>query len=166
LAAVDPIDLVDAALQDADATLSTDVGGHQELTTVRLWRGQVLVDWEPDTRAGGCLFQPATLRRLIALHASVTRSGDGLTLTAPGRIVAALSPTHADLVRRLGGARRVNLTISLRFEDGEYRGGDETYHVTERGKQLTLLRLRAQLRSRSVATNVARGDVIGPSSRV
>ena len=38
--------------------------------------------------------------------------------------------------------------------------------VLERGKRVTLLRLGAQVRSRSVATKVARGDVIGPSRRV
>ena len=166
MADADPLDLVDAALIDSDAVLSTDVGDHQEVTSARLWRGQVLVDWEPDAHAGGCLLRPALLRRLIALHASSRRSSDGLVLTAPGRTVAALSPAHEDLVRRLGGARRVALSITLRFADGEYRGGEEVYSVLERGKRVTLLRLRAQVRSRSVATNAARGDVIGPSSRV
>jgi hypothetical protein len=166
LAAVDPLDLVAAAVLNADATLSTDVGGHQELTHVRLWRGQVLVDWEPDAQAGGCLLRPELLRRLIALHASARSTDESLTLTASGRVVASLSPAHGDLVRRLGGARRVELRIVLLFGGGEYRGGDETYYVRERGKELTLLRLRAQVSSRSVAANVARGDVMGPSSRV
>jgi hypothetical protein len=166
LADADLLDLVDAALVDADATLSTDVGDQQDVTNARLWRGQVLVDWEQDERAGGCLLRPALLRRLIALHASTKRSGDAFVLTAPGRVVASLSPAHADLVRRLGGARRIELRITLRFAEGEYRGGDETYSVLERGKRVPLLRLRAQVRSRRVAANEARGDVIGPSSRV
>jgi hypothetical protein len=160
------IDLVDAALLDSEATLSTDVGGHHELTNVRLWRGQVLVDWEPDAQAGGCLLRPALLRRLIALQASVTRAADTLVLAAPGRVVASLSPTHADLVRRLGGARRVELRVTLNFEGDQYRGGDETYYVRERGRQATLLRLGAEVRSRKVAAKVAREDVMGPSSRV
>jgi hypothetical protein len=166
LVAADPIDLVEAALVDSDATLSTDVGDHQEVTQARLWRGQVLVDWEPDPQAGGCLLRPALLRRLIALHASSRRSHGALVLTVPGRSVAALSPAHADLVRRLGGARRVELSINLRFSESEYLGGEEVYSVLERGKRVTLLRLRAQVRSHSVGTNVARGDVIGPSRRV
>src|SRR5438105_12940212 len=150
---------VEATLADADADLSTDMGGLRDATRARLWRGQVLVDWEPDAQAGGCLLRPALLRRLIALHATLKRSGDALVLTAPGRTVAALSPAHADLVRRLGGARRVELSITLRIADDEYLGGVEVYSVVERGKRLTLLRLHAQVRSRSVATNVARGDV-------
>jgi hypothetical protein len=63
---------VESALLDADATLSTDLGGHRESTTARLWRGQVLVDWEPDARAGDCLLRPELLRRLIALGARVS----------------------------------------------------------------------------------------------
>src|ERR1700716_453689 len=91
---------VEAALADADADLSTDLGGHRELTSARLWRGQVLVDWEPDPQAGGCLLRPALLRRLIALHAEVVREDAGLRINAPGRVVAGLSAEHADLVTR------------------------------------------------------------------
>jgi hypothetical protein len=166
LAAAELLDLVDAAVEDAHATLSTEVGGHHEVAAVRLWRGQVLVDWEPDDHAGGCLLRPALLQRLIALHATTVRSAQTVTLTAPGRVVAALSPSHADLVRRLGGARRVELRVALRFGDGAYLGGEEAYSVLEGGKRVTLLRLRAEVRSRSVTANLARGDVMGPSSRV
>jgi hypothetical protein len=140
---------VEAVLDDADVTLSTDVGGHREVTSARLWRGQVLVDWEPDAQAGGCLLRPGLLRRLIALHADVRHSADGMLLRASGRVVAALSSEHADLVRRLGGPRRVELEVRLGFADGHYRGGTETYTVLERGTAAVLLRLEADVRLRS-----------------
>ncbi len=139
---------VEAALADGDADLSTDLGGHHELTSARLWRGQVLVDWEPDVQAGGCLLRPAMLRRLIALHASIELEGDVLRISAPGRIVAGLSAEHADLVGRLGGARRVELRAALQFEGGAYRGGNETYYLVERGQRQSLLRLSADVRLR------------------
>src|ERR1700736_31409 len=104
---------VEAALADGDAELSTDLGGHHELTRARLWRNQVLVDWEPDPQAGGCLLRPDLVRRLVALHARVEQVADGLRISAPGRIVAALSAEHADLVTRLGGARRVEMWLAL-----------------------------------------------------
>lgn len=141
---------VEAALADADADLSTDLGGHHELTIARLWRGQVLVDWEPDAQAGGCLLRPALLRRLVALHAAVEHEGDVLRLSAPGRIVAGLSAEHADLVARLGGARRVELRTTLQFEGDVYRGGNETYYLVERGQRQGLLRLSADVRPRLV----------------
>jgi hypothetical protein len=142
------LDNVEAALADADAELSTDLGGHHELTTARLWRGQVLVDWEPDPQAGGCLLRPALLRRLIALHAAVEHEDGVLRISAPGRIVAGLSAEHADLVARLGGARRVELRATLRFEGSVYRGGDETYFLVERGQRQTLVRVGADVRPR------------------
>jgi hypothetical protein len=109
----------------------------------------VLVDWEPDPQAGGCLLRPAVLRRLIALHAAVRQSGDLLMLRASGRMVAGLSPEHGRLVERLGGARRVELEVRLRFVDGEYRGGDETYCVQERGQRVPVVSLKAEVRVRS-----------------
>ena len=139
---------VEAALADADADLSTDLGSHHELTSARLWRGQVLVDWEPDPQAGGCLLRPALLRRLIALHADVEFDDDVLRISAPGRVVAGLSPEHADLVARLGGARRVELRAALRFEGSVYRGGDETYYLVERGQRQGLVRVSADVRPR------------------
>jgi hypothetical protein len=139
---------VEAALADADADLSTDLGGHHELTSARLWRGQVLVDWEPDPQAGGCLLRPAMLRRLIALHADVEHEGNVLCINAPGRVVAGLSAEHADLVTRLGGARRVELRAALRFEQSVYRGGEETYYLVERGQRQGLLRVSAVVRPR------------------
>jgi hypothetical protein len=140
---------VEAALGDADATLSTVLAKHKEVTTARLWRGQVLVDWEPDAQAGGSLLRPAVLRRLAALHAAAKESADGLILTAPGRVVAGLSAEHADLVRRLGGARRVELQVCLRFARGKYTGGDETYFVVERGQRAPVVSIKVEVRVRS-----------------
>ena len=140
---------VESALMDADATLSTDLGGHREVTSARLWRGQVLVDWEPDTRAGGCLLRPDLLRRLIALHATVGLKDDVMTLRAAGRVVAALSPAHAELVHQLGGASRVELVAHLNFKGDEYLGGDETYRLVRGGSRVPLLRLVANVRVRT-----------------
>jgi hypothetical protein len=144
------LDSVETALADADADLSTDLGDYHEVTRARLWRKQVLVDWEPDPQAGGCLLRPDLLRRLIALHAHVEADADGLHISAPGRIVAALSAEHSDLVARLGGARRVEMRATLRFEDQVYRGGQETYYLVDRGQRLPLLRLTADVRPRPV----------------
>jgi hypothetical protein len=142
--------VIQAALMDADASLSTDLGGQRTHTSARLWRGQVLVDWEPDARAGDCLLRPDLLRRLIDLHARVDVSHESLVVEAPGRVVAGLSPEHAALVRQLGGARRVALTVRLLFAgaDGAYRGGTETFHVVERGQRTQLLRIQAEVRVR------------------
>jgi hypothetical protein len=139
---------IEAALADADVDLSTDLGGQREQTSARLWRGQVLVDWEPDPQAGGCLLRPALLRRLIALHAAIEHEAAVVRISAPGRIVAGLSAEHADLVARLGGARRVELRAALRFEGDVYRGGSETYYLVERGQRQALLRLSADVRPR------------------
>jgi hypothetical protein len=140
---------VERALEDGDATLSIHLGDHHETATARLWRGQVLIDWEPDLQAGGCLLRVALLRRLIALHARVALSDNALTLQAAGRVVASLSAAHADLVRRLGGAGRVELLVKLDFADGIYSGGDEVYHVVGRGRRVPLVRVCAEVRLRS-----------------
>jgi len=140
---------LEAALLDADARLCTDLGGQQEITTVRMWRGQVLVDWEPDAQAGGCLLRPALVRRLIALDAGVRFAGEDLLLEATGRIVAGWSRDHAALVRQLGGARRVLLTARLNFVAGQYRGGEETYYLAERGRRIQLVRLTAKVSLRT-----------------
>src|SRR5215207_10094086 len=133
---------IEGALADSLVELSTDLGGHHEVTSARLWRGQVLVDWEPDETAGDCLLRPHLLRRLIALHAQVDVTDANLVrLTANGRVVAALSAEHADLVRRLGGAPRVELRAQLRFEGEHYLGGQETYYLLERGQRVPLLRV-------------------------
>jgi hypothetical protein len=140
---------LDAAMLDADARLCTYLGGQQEVTNVRLWRGQVLIDWEPDAQAGGCLLRAALVRRLVTLDAPVEFVGDDLVLAASGRIVAALSPDHSALIRRLGGARRVQLAVRLRFVHGEYRGGEETYFLAERGRRIPLVRLTADVTLRT-----------------
>jgi hypothetical protein len=145
---------VEAALGDGDANLSTDLGGHRETTTARLWRGQVLVDWEPDRTAGGCLLRPDLLRRLVALHAQVDAEAETLRITAPGRVVASLSPEHADLVARLGGVRRVELRAVLRFDKDTYLGGQETYYLVERGQRIALLRLTAEVHRRTESLRV------------
>jgi hypothetical protein len=140
---------VEAALHDGVARLSTDIGGHQEVTQARLWRGQVLVEWESDPLAGGCLLRPDLLRRLLTLDARFSGTETSLVVRASGRVVAALSPHHADLVRRLGGPRKIDLVAKLAFERGQYRGGEETYLVVERGHRVPLLRVRVEVRLRS-----------------
>jgi hypothetical protein len=143
---------VEAALQDADAQLVTDLGGRQEVTSARLWHGQVLVDWEPDPQAGDCLLRPALLQRLLDSGASLTATDKQVVLHAPGRIVSALGDQHAALVRRLGGARRVSLSITLRFADAAYIGGEESYALVDRGRPIPLLRLSADIRLRTPRT--------------
>jgi hypothetical protein len=138
---------VETALTDAYAELSTDLGDHHEQTSARLWRGQVLIDWEPDPQAGGCLLRPDLLQRLIALHAHVELNGEELRIVAPGRVVAALSREHAEIVDRLGGGRRVELRMALRFASEAYLGGKETYYVLERGQRVPLLRLTADVKT-------------------
>jgi hypothetical protein len=140
--------LMEAALADAEAELTTLLGGHRELTSARVWQGQVLVDWEPDELAGGCLLHPGLVRRLVALHGSIESGRDVLRLRAPGQVVAGLSPRHAELVARLGGTRRVALQADLRFTDGVYAGGEEAYTLIERGRPVVLVRIRALVRPR------------------
>jgi antitoxin (DNA-binding transcriptional repressor) of toxin-antitoxin stability system len=146
---LDWLRLVDASLQDADAQLATDLGGRQEVTAARLWHDQVLVDWQPDPLAGDCLLRAALLRQLIASGARVKEDGHAVVITAPGRAVASLSDHHADLVRRLGGARRVSLTVRLRFVDGAYVGGDETFSLVSGRRPTELLHLTVDVRVRS-----------------
>src|SRR5579864_1878514 len=134
-------------MQDADAELATDLGGRREVTAARLWQGQVLVDWQPDEQAGDCLLRPELLSKLLP-HV-ISESRDEVTIKAPGRVVAALSAQHADLVRHLGGARRIQLLMRLRFNDGTYVGGEEAYSVVTAGRPTELLRLSAQVRLRA-----------------
>jgi hypothetical protein len=151
----DALSRVEAALADADADLTTDLGGHQEVTAARLWRGQVLVDWEPEAMAGGSLLRVDLLRRLVALGASVELDTDVLRIVAAGRVVAALSDEHAGLVKRLGGVRKVELRATLRFDAGAYRGGNETYVLIERGQRVPLLRVTADVRPRITSSGAA-----------
>jgi hypothetical protein len=150
---------VEAALADADARLSMDLGDRHEVTTARLWGGQVLVDWEADAHAGDCLLRVELLRQLVGLHAQARFLADDLLIQAPGRSVAALSRQHAALVRRLGGARRVEMTLHLRFVDEAYVGGEEVYSLVDRdrgSRRVPLLRLSAEVTIRTPRTGSPR----------
>jgi hypothetical protein len=153
-----PLEAMASTLADADAELVTVLGGHREATQARLWQGKVLVDWEPDEQAGGCLLRPALVRRLLALHADATLTAGGsvLRLRASGRIVVALSDTHAQLVAQLGGASRVELRARLRFSAGVYEGGDEVYSVVERGRRIDVVTLTANVRRRAAQPGLPR----------
>lgn len=141
------LEAVQAAVEDGDAELATDLGGRRESTAARLWHGQVLIDWQPDDQAGDCLLRPVLLRKLLA-HVT-HKSPSELELNVPGRAVAALSEQHADLVRRLGGARRLELILRLHFDNGTYIGGEETYSLVQRGQSRALLTLSARVRLRA-----------------
>lgn len=141
---------VEAALADGDARLSTVLGAHlQEVTHVRLWRGQVLVDWEPDAEAGDCLFRPALLRRLVLLDARVTLKPNALELHASERMVAALSARHAELVQSLRHVGRFDLSVRLRFEQQTYREGLEMHTLIRNGHHIALMRLEADVKVRA-----------------
>lgn len=146
--------MMTTAAQNADVHLRTTVGVHNEVSQVRLWRGQVLVDWEPDEDAGGCLVRPSLVERLVALHATVRPAGsDHLKVVASGRIVSALTPEHAALVTHLGGARRVELELNLTFEGDRYTGGIETYRLVERGRRAPLIHIVAQVHQRAATAD-------------
>jgi hypothetical protein len=142
---------MEATLADADADLVTVLGGQREEARARLWHGQVLVDWEPDEHAGGCLLRPALIRRLIALHASLDLGDKQVLLRADGKVLEALSPAHRQVVAQLGGASRVELRARLQFVDGRYTGGEERFAVLERGRRVEVLLLNVAVSSR-VAT--------------
>jgi hypothetical protein len=137
-----------STLADADAELVTVLGGHREVTKARLWQGKVLVDWEADEQAGGCLLRPNLVRRLLALHAQATQASGEVRLRASGRVVAALSDTHRDLVAQLGGPERVEMRARLRFGAGGYRGGEETYSVVDSGRRLDVVKLNVSVSQR------------------
>jgi hypothetical protein len=145
-----------STLADADAELVTVLGGHREVTQARLWQGKVLVDWESDEQAGGCLLRPELVRRLVALHAQATLSGRDVRLRASGRVVAALSATHRDLVAQLGGPGRVEMRARLRFGGGVYRGGEETYSVVDAGRRLDVVRLNVVVSPRAAQPEARR----------
>ena len=135
-----------AALANAEADVITELGAHRETARARLWQGQVLIDWEPDQLAGGCLLRPALVERLVALHAQVSEAPGELRIDVPGRIVAGLSEEHAELVKQLGGARRLAMRAMLRLaDDGVYQGGEEVYDVIQRGVHAPLLRLQVRV---------------------
>lgn len=140
---------VELAAADGEADLVVLLGGQKEMTHARLWRGRVLVDWEADDAAGGCLLRPELLRRLVALHADVRQHADRVELRAPGRVLEAVSAEHRELVAGVGGPARVQFRATLRFRDGRYMGGEEVYSV---GTDV-LLRLTARVRSGSPRTS-------------
>jgi hypothetical protein len=137
------------ALHDADVQLQLQLGGYREDSEARAWKGQVLVDWEADEEAGGCLLRPEVVGRLLNLGAQGRVTKQGVRLTANPRVVAALSPKHAALTTQLGQAPAMLLT--LRFgEGGLYEGGEEAY-VVEKKPGVTLLKLSATLKPRQRA---------------
>ena len=137
---------IEAALVNSEARLSVELGGHREDSRARLWHGRVLIDWEPDSQAGDCLLRPELLRRLVTLGARRLEGAGELRLTASGRVVSALSEGHAEFVRQLGGAKRIELTIVMSFTDGAYVGGRETYFLIERRHRVPLMRIDADLK--------------------
>lgn len=125
----DWLERMEATLLDARAELTTDLGGHREITVARVWRGDVLVDWERDDAAGGCLLRPSLVRRLLALNATLDERPTEVVLSAAPRAVAALSREHARLAAGLGYEPAV--TVHLQFDGprGPYVGGVETYRL-------------------------------------
>lgn len=133
-------------VQDADATLEIAIGGLTETTRVRLWRGQVLVDWEPDDEAGDCLLRPDLVRRLATLGASAEASARGLRVRANSRVVARLSHRHAAFVAQVAAPAALRMDLYFDGDQGVYLGGSETYAVS--GSDASLLTLRASVERR------------------
>lgn len=141
---------MEAALTDADVQLQIEIGGLREGATARMWQGQVLVDWERDDDAGGCLLRPHLVRRLVELGARVVEeSPTRLRLHGAPRVVAALGPGHAGLASGVAGSPALELTLT-RDGAGTYLGGTEEYHLAGR-RGAPLLRLEATVRPRGVA---------------
>ncbi len=152
----EPTDLEDllsgmqAALENAEGELSVRMGGLQETSRVRVWQGQVLVDWERDEQAGGCLLRPALVRRLALLGARFRRDGLCHRITAPAQVVRALSPYHERLAAHT--PRPPSLELTLRFDaDAGYQGGEERYEVRGQRDPSTVLLLAVTLHRRSAA---------------
>jgi len=143
---------MEESLVDGYADLDLEIGGHHERTQARLAHGQVLVDWERDDTAGGCLLRPALVRRLLLLNARVRCEPRAVELTAGAQLLSRLSEEHARLVR--GVAPQPTLSLRLRFDGpslAAYVGGEERYEVPSLGRgrattPTTILRLRARLR--------------------
>lgn len=139
---------MEAALRDADVQLTIEMGGLCEESTARVWQGQVLVDWELDNDAGGCLLRPHLVRRLVELGARVAEeSPTRLRLRGAPRVVAALGPGHAGLASGVAGSPALELTLT-RDDAGTYLGGTEDYHLAGR-RAAPLLRLEARVRPRA-----------------
>jgi hypothetical protein len=137
-------------LADGYAELDTEIGGHRESAQARLWRGQVLVDWERDEAAGGCLVRPELVQRLLALNATARVEGTDVVVTAGPRVVASLSERHARLAAGVQPAPTLSLRLRFDGPDGAYTGGEERYEapagVSRRTARPTVvLRLRARV---------------------
>ena len=147
------LERMDAGLADSQAELTLALGGLEERTNARLWQGRVLVQWEADESAGGCLLRPHLVRRLLQLGATADLRDGAVQLRANSRTVAALGPQHAGLAAQLGQAPALRLTLRFDEHDGAYRGGEEQYVVArdvKRGKpvEAVLLRLTADVHPR------------------
>jgi hypothetical protein len=158
-----------AVLANAQAEISLTMGGYTDVTVARLWQGDVLVEWERDDFAGGCLLRPALVRRLVILGATVERdqprgasAETWLVVRARPRVVQSLSDRHAHLAAQLGG--QASLRLTLRFagaEGSSYLGGEETYAIEPstrqrlrrgsplRAEEAVLLRLTTTVQPRS-----------------
>lgn len=158
---------MEEALANADAEMTLTMGGYQEVSTARVWQGSVLVEWERDDTAGGVLLRPELVARLVALGTPVepgpsTAGAKSISLHASPRIVAALSPHHAQLARQLGGAAALHITLHFDAA-GSYVGGEERYAVQPRGgkraaragTEAPLLRLIAGVRRRATPPSTA-----------
>jgi hypothetical protein len=137
---------MEEALVDGYAELDLEIGGHHELTRARLAHGQVLVDWERDDAAGGCLLRAALVRRLLLLNARVRWQPPTVMLTAGPQLLKHLSEEHERLVR--GVTPPPLLSLRLRFDGpaGAYVGGEERYDSGRAASSTMILRLRARLR--------------------
>lgn len=147
-----------AVLNDAEADLALSMGGLVERSSARVWHGQVLVDWERDDDAGGCLLHPELVVRLGRLGARAEARGHDLRVVARPRIVAALGPRHASLAGGLHGAPTLELTLR-RGSDDAYVGGVEAYRVTD----APLMRLEAVVRPRPTPAGPA-SERTGPAT--
>jgi hypothetical protein len=146
----DWLERMEEALVGATAELRFEMGGHQEVTQARLARGQVLVDWERDDAAGGCLLRPALVRRLLLLNARVHTEGCDVVVQAEPRVIQSLSQQHARLMAGLQPPP--SLCLRLRFDGpaGAYTGGEERYEAPSRSGRRAraapvMLRLTARL---------------------
>jgi hypothetical protein len=113
----------------------------------------VLVDWERDEAAGGCLLRPQLVRRLLLLKARAEWHAPSreLRLRATSRLVLALSPAHAQLVSRLGDLPELRVVLRFAGGSGDYLGGEEQYRVAlpVRREGPVLLRLVVRVRPHS-----------------
>lgn len=138
---------MEASLTDAEVHLKIEIGGLREESIARVWQGQVLVDWERDDDAGGCLLRPHLVRRLVELGGRlVEETPTRLRLRGAPRVVAALGPGHAGLATGLARSPAIEVTL-MRDDAGTYLGGTEEYRLAGR-QGAPLMRLEARVRPR------------------